>query len=141
MGGRAVVADRIWLHRLLVAISMHHANTNKVMIHFPGLINWPVGKNKKATFYLCRHFLGESKLIFPSFFPAWERQCEKQCSEKKRKAGKQQTNPIHGMTSDSVAQSRPSVALALGLSVVFVVAAVAVAVAVAAEFYLGVIGK
>ena len=81
--------------------------------------------------YLCRHLLGESKIIFPSFFPAWERQCEKKCSEKKE-ADKQHTTTIHGTTSDSVAQSRPSVALALGRAVV-VVLAVSLALAVAAE--------
>ena len=55
----------------------------------------------------------------------------KNVQKKKKEAGKQQTNPIHGMTSDSVAQSRPSVALALGRAVV-VVLAVSLALAVAA---------
>ena len=56
----------------------------------------------------------------------------KNVQKKKKEADKQHTITIHDMTSDSVAQSRPSVALALGCAVV-VVLAVSVALAVAAD--------
>ena len=73
------------------------------------------------------------------FFSQPGRDSARKNVEKKKGADKQHTITIHGMTSDSVAQSRPSVALALGLAYV-AVPAFAVALIVAAEISLGVIG-
>ena len=50
VGGPAVVADRIWLRRVIVSISMDHKDTEKVMNYFLALTNLPVGENKKMNF-------------------------------------------------------------------------------------------
>ena len=40
MGGPAVVADRIWLHRVLVAISLRHKDTEQLMNYFLACMSW-----------------------------------------------------------------------------------------------------
>ena len=48
--GVAVVAGRIWLSRVPIAISVGQKKLGHFIIYFPGLVNWSVGENKELNF-------------------------------------------------------------------------------------------